>query len=133
MGDRTYQVSEAYLIGQALEAQGRVDQAEEWLATEPLLEARSQRTKASWRHGSWPAAGSWTRPRPSPAPHSRARGEPPVPLFADPGFTLAEILVAQGRTGEARVEAEACLRRYEAKGIPPLAERARALLAGQSR
>jgi len=44
------------------------------------------------------------------------------------GFTLAEILARAGRTDEAREEAEACLGRYDAKGIAPLMEKARALL-----
>lgn len=57
------------------------------------------------------------------------RGESPVPLFADPRFTLAEILASAGRTDEARTEANACLRRYQAKGIVPLTEKALALLA----
>jgi tetratricopeptide (TPR) repeat protein len=56
-------------------------------------------------------------------------GESSVPLFADPRFTLAEILVRAGRVEEARREAERCLRRYEAKGIVPLERRAHALLA----
>jgi hypothetical protein len=55
-------------------------------------------------------------------------GESYVP-FADPRFTLAEILVRAGRAEEARREAERCLRRYEAKGIVPLERRAHALLA----
>jgi hypothetical protein len=52
-----------------------------------------------------------------------------VPLFADPRFTLAKTLALMGRTDEARTEAEACLRRYQAKGIVPLMEKAQALLA----
>jgi hypothetical protein len=56
-------------------------------------------------------------------------GDLPVPITVDPRFVLAEILVRAGRTTEARTEAERCLIRYEAKGIVPLAEKARALLA----
>jgi hypothetical protein len=56
-------------------------------------------------------------------------GESPVPGFADPRFTLAEILARAGRTEEAREAAEQSLRRYGAKGIVPLMEKARALLA----
>jgi len=44
-------------------------------------------------------------------------------------FTLAEILARAGRTEEARQAAEQSLRRYQAKGIVPLTEKARALLA----
>ena len=55
--------------------------------------------------------------------------ESPVPLFADPRFTLAEILARAGRTEEARQAAEQSLRRYQAKGIVPLIEKARLLLA----
>ncbi|HEX4518734.1 MAG TPA: hypothetical protein VH063_04035 [Gaiellaceae bacterium] len=57
-------------------------------------------------------------------------GERPVPLFADPRFTLAEILARTGRTEESREAAEQSLRLYDAKGIVPLMEKAGALLAG---
>jgi len=56
-------------------------------------------------------------------------GELPVPAFADPRFTLAEIFARAGRTEEARHAAAQSLRRYQAKGIVPLMEKARALLA----
>ena len=54
--------------------------------------------------------------------------ETPVPLTIDPRFVLAEILLCSGRTAEAAAEAEACLLRYHAKGIVPLAEKTRAFL-----
>ena len=59
----------------------------------------------------------------------RGSGAPHVPLFADPCFTLAEILALAGRTEEARQFAEQSLRRYQAKGIVPLANKARIFLA----
>ena len=52
-----------------------------------------------------------------------------MPLFGDPRFPLAEILARAGRTEEARKAAEQSLRRHQAKGIVPLADKARALLA----
>ena len=39
MGDVTYQASEALLIAEALELQGRTDEAEEWLATSIAIDA----------------------------------------------------------------------------------------------
>ncbi len=56
-------------------------------------------------------------------------GEVPVPGACDVRLTLAEILVRMGRNEEAREAAEACLRRFESKGIVPLATRAKALVA----
>ena len=54
--------------------------------------------------------------------------ELPVPSFADARFTLAEILHRAGREEEAAEAAARCLERYEAKGIVPLVEKAKALL-----
>jgi tetratricopeptide (TPR) repeat protein len=129
MRDRTYQAAEAYLVAQALEAQGRVDEAEQWMviAHEPsddldpeelILEAQ-----ITSRRGHLDDAQRLAR-------SALEQGdEPPVPIFADPRFTLAQILARMGRTDEARTEAEACLRRYQAKGIVPLMEKAQALLS----
>ena len=128
MGDRTYQASEAHLIAQALEAQGRVDDAGRWLErsygeddSDPdsltlraqILARRDRLDEAERLARSALAIGA----------------EPSVPQFADARFTLAQILARKGANGAAREEAERCLRRYEAKGIVPLVERARALIA----
>ena len=129
MGDRTYQVAEAFLIGKALEAQGRVDEAERWLATAEGLGGASDdpgdldlRARIMFRRARLVEAERLARSELAQS------GESPVPSFADPRFTLAEILTLMGRGVEARVEVESCLRRYEAKGIVPLMDRARALL-----
>jgi class 3 adenylate cyclase len=128
MGDRTYQASEAYLVTQALEAQGRADEAEEWLVTSEELGDPDRldlvlRAQIMARRGLLDDAEKLAR-------SALEQGdETPVPLFADPRFTLAEILARTGRADEAREQAEACLRRYDAKGIIPLMEKARALLA----
>ena len=128
MGDRTYQASEAYLVSSALSSQGRMDEAEAWLRTaEELgdpdaLDAGLQASVAA-SHGHLDEAESLARA-------ALAQGdEQPTPLFTDPRFTLAEILARSGRMEEAREEAEICRRRYEAKGIAPMIERAQALLA----
>ncbi len=129
MSDRTYQASEAYLVAQALEAQGRVDEAEQWmlLAKEPgdgvdpeelVLEAQIMARRGLLDDAQRLARSALDQD-----------GEPPVPLFADPRFTIAKILAGMGRTEEAREHAQACLRRYQAKGIVPLIEEAQALLA----
>jgi ATP/maltotriose-dependent transcriptional regulator MalT len=128
MGDRTYQASEANLVAKALVAQDRADEADEWrvLGAElgdpdsvdldlqaQILACRGLLDDAERCARSALAAGD----------------EPVVPVFADPRFTLAEILARTGRAHEARQEIEACVRRYETKGIVPLLEKARALLA----
>jgi class 3 adenylate cyclase/tetratricopeptide (TPR) repeat protein len=128
MGDRAYQASEAHLISMALEAQGRVDEAEQWLVIseafgDPDRFDRVLRAQIMARRGLLDDAERLAR-------SALERGdESPVPLFADPRFTLAEILARAGRADEAREEAEACLRRYEAKGIVPLMDKVRTLLA----
>jgi hypothetical protein len=128
MGDRTYQASEAHLISMALEAQGRVDEAEEWLVTseafgDPDRFARNLRALIMARRGLLDDAERLAR-------SALEQGdESAVPLFADPRLTLAEVLARAGRADEAREEAEACLRRYEVKGIVPLIDKVRALLA----
>jgi class 3 adenylate cyclase/tetratricopeptide (TPR) repeat protein len=129
MGDRTYQGSEAHLIAKALEAQGRSAEAEEWLRianefgdpADPERLALEAQIMA--RRGLLDDAEKLARSA------LEGGGESPVPGFADPRFTLAEILARAGRTEEAREAAEQSLRRYGAKGIVPLMEKARALLA----
>jgi hypothetical protein len=129
MGDRIYQASEANLVGEALAAQGRVDEAEQWLAIahqpggpadwgELVLQARIMLHRGLLGDAETLARAALEQ-----------GGEIPVPISADPRFTLAEILASSGRNDEARYEAEQCLRRYEVKGIVPLTEKARALLA----
>lgn len=126
MGDRTYQASQAHLMAMAIEAQGRVEDAERWLAIagqpgEPDAVAVAAQIQA--RRGHLDDAERLARSA------LELGSEQPVPEFADARFTLAQILVRTGRNEEARQAAEACMRRYEAKGIVPLMERARALLA----
>jgi class 3 adenylate cyclase/tetratricopeptide (TPR) repeat protein len=129
MGDRTFQSAEAHLIARALEAQGRADEAEEWLAiandpvdqTDPEVLVLEAQIMA--RRGLLDDAERLAQ---SALDHG---GESPVPNFGDPRFMLAQILARTGRTEEARQAAEQSLRRYEAKGIVPLMEKARALLA----
>jgi class 3 adenylate cyclase/tetratricopeptide (TPR) repeat protein len=131
MGDRTFQASEAYLIGEALATQGRLDEAEEWLEIGREIGGTDDRDSAGielealimTRRGHLDKAENLARTALAEA------YEAPVPLTIDPRFVLAEILLQQGRTAEAGAEAEACLLRYNAKGIVPLAEQARALLA----
>jgi tetratricopeptide (TPR) repeat protein len=129
MGDVTYQASEALLIAQALELQGRTDEAEEWLTTsneiddtpdDPdslVVEARILARRGRLDDAIELARGTL----------DRAGGQQVVP-FADAGFTLAELLMRAGRNDEAALAAEECLRRYEAKGIVPLIRQAKALL-----
>ena len=126
MGDRTFQAAEAHLMAMALEAQGRVDDADRWLtisgqpgeAHTIAVEAQIQA-----RRGNLEAAERLARSALEPG------DERHVPQFADPRFTLAQILARMGRDEEARQAAEQSMRRYEAKGIVPLMARARALLA----
>ncbi len=127
MRDRTYQASQAYLIAKALEAQGRADEADEWrVIAEELGDPDSAdldlQARIMARRGLLDDAEKLARSA------LERGGESSVP-FADPRFTLAEILVRAGRVEEARREAESCLRRYEAKAIVPLERRAHALLA----
>lgn len=128
MGDRTYQSSEAHLIAQALEAQGRVDDAERWLERsygEDDLDPDSLTLRAQilMRRDRLEDAERLARSALALGP------EPSVPQFADPRFTLAQILAGRAENGAAREQAERCLQRYEAKGIVPLMEQARALIA----
>jgi class 3 adenylate cyclase/tetratricopeptide (TPR) repeat protein len=128
MGDRTFQSTEAHLIAEALEAQGRFDEAEEWQKvyeglSDPDDAVVALRAKILARRGHLGDAESLVRSQ------LEQGSEPLVPNFTDARFTLAEILALAGRTEEAREAAEQCLRRYEAKGIVPLVEKARALLA----
>ncbi|HUK94853.1 MAG TPA: adenylate/guanylate cyclase domain-containing protein [Gaiellaceae bacterium] len=128
MGDRTYQASEAYLVSSALTAQGRMDEAETWLSSAQALgdpdalDLVLQARIAAGR-GRLGEAESLARA-------ALAQGdERHVPLFEDPRFTLAEILAHSGKSGEARDQAGACLRRFQAKGIVPMIESVEALLA----
>ena len=53
----------------------------------------------------------------------------PCPRSRIARFTLAEILHRAGREEEAAEAAARCLERYEAKGIVPLVQKTKALLA----
>jgi class 3 adenylate cyclase/tetratricopeptide (TPR) repeat protein len=131
MGDRTFQPTEASLIGETLAAQGRLDEAEQWLAIRRGIGDADDEEPANIglealimaRRGHLDKAEELVRRC------LALDGDTPVPLVLDPRFTLAEILLQAGRVAEAETEAEACLARYEAKGIVPLAQNARVLLA----
>jgi tetratricopeptide (TPR) repeat protein len=126
MGDRTFQAAEAHLMAMALEAQGRVDDAKRWLTISGQPgESHTIAVKAQIdaRRGNLEDAERLARSA------LELGSEQPVPEFADPRFTLAQTLARMGRNEEARQEAEQSMRLYAAKGIVPLMERARALLA----
>jgi tetratricopeptide (TPR) repeat protein len=131
MGDRTFQATQAFLFGETQAAQGRLDEAVQWLATRREIADADDHEPAGLalealilaRRGHLEKAEKLVRR------YLAMEGDLPVPLVIDPRFTLAEILLQAGRAAEAQTEAEACLTRYEAKGIVPLAEDARALLA----
>ena len=126
MGDRSYAAATARWVAQTLEVQGRVDEAEEWLATadgfDTVFQELGLRAQLMARRGQLDEAERLARAA------LDGGEEYPVPQFQDPRFTLAEILGRAGRSREAREHAEVCLRRYEAKGIAPLIEKARALI-----
>ena len=129
MGDRTYQASEAHLIAEALDAQGRCDEAEEWLAIHEELGDPGDPADVALRARIMARRGLLGDAEKLARSALEQGSESPVPNFTDPRFTLAEILARAGRTEEARQAAEQSLRRYQAKGIVPLMEKARALLA----
>ena len=131
MGDVTYQASEALLIAEALELQGRTDEAEEWLTTSNEIDdtpddpdALVVQARILARRGDLDEA---IEARSSG--HSTEPVRQQVVPFADAGFTLAELLMRAGRYDEAARAAEECLHRYEAKGIVPLIQKTNALLA----
>ena len=116
------------MIGETLAAQGRLDEAAQWLAIrreigdvdddEPAglaLEALilARRGHLEKRRSSCGALLPWTATL-------------PVPLVIDPRFTLAEILLQAGRTAEAETEAEACLPLRGEGNRPPRRGRASA-------
>jgi len=130
MGDVSYQGEESLLIAEALEFQGRIDEAEEWLTISNEIEERSNdqdaralRARLLARRGRLEEAAELARSA------LQLGGQPDVPTTRDARFTLAEILSRLGRSDEAVQAAEECLRRYEAKGIVPLVQKTRVLLA----
>jgi class 3 adenylate cyclase/tetratricopeptide (TPR) repeat protein len=129
MGDRTFQASEANLIAEALEARGRSDEAEEWLAVYDGLGDPGDSVVVALRARIMASRGLLGEAEKLVRSALEEGSESPVPNFTDPRFTLAEILARAGRTEEARKAAEEALRRYEAKGIVPRMEKAQALLA----
>jgi tetratricopeptide (TPR) repeat protein len=129
MGDRTYQAGEAYLIAEALEAQGRSEEAEKWLAVHDELGDPGERADSALRAKIMARRGLLDDAEELARFELEQGSESPVPNFTDPRFTLAEILARAGRTEEARQAAEEALERYEAKGIVPRMEEAQALLA----
>ena len=130
MGDRTYQAAEAHLTARALEADGRLDEAEEWLLIGKALDDPSDpgglvvQAQIMAHRGLLDEAEQLART----ALEQTGGDGRHVPSFGDPCFTLAEILALAGRTEEARQAAKQSLRRYQAKGIVPLANKARMFL-----
>ena len=129
MGDLAYQATEALLVAEALELQGRIDEAEEWLAISTAIDEDPDdpdvvvvHARLLARRGHLDAAIQLARAALDRGP------ETSVP-FADARFTLAQILTLAGRSDEAAQAAEQCLERYEAKGIVPLIQKTNALLA----
>jgi tetratricopeptide (TPR) repeat protein len=127
MGDRTYQASEASLVAEALEAQGRIDEAEEWI--ERSLQDRDPdpddlvvRARILARRGQLGEAEAVIRSALELQPQSL------ISYGTDAHLALAEVLARDGRPDEARIAGEDALRRFEAKGVIPLVSRARALL-----
>jgi tetratricopeptide (TPR) repeat protein len=128
MGDRTFRAAEAYLVAKALLAQGRTDEAERWLViavehSDSDGDDLDLQAQIMARRGLLDEAERLVRSA------LEAGSESPTPVKADPRFTLAEILARTGRIEEARQATEQSLRAYEAKGIVPLVEKARTLLA----
>ena len=129
MGDRTYQATEALLVAEALELQGRTDEAAEWLAISNAIDETPDdpdvvvvQARLLARRGQLDEAIQLarvsTRPgRRNPGAVRRCALHPrPDP---DP----------RGHNDEAIQAAEQCLERYEAKGIVPLIQKTNALLA----
>ena len=124
MGDLTYEASQALLIASALEAQGRIDEAEEWLVScaelgDPDRADLALHAQIMVRRGDLEAAEMLARQALAEGPELTGAG-----IFGDPLFTLAEVLTRRGRLDEAREAVEQSLRCYEAKGIAPLIEQA---------
>jgi tetratricopeptide (TPR) repeat protein len=130
MGDLTYQASEALLIAEALELQGRTAEAEEWLAISNEIDDNPDDPDALVLQARLLARVGLLDEAIELAQSALDSGaELPVPTFADARFTLAEIFSLAGRNEEAAQAAEQCLERYEAKGIVPLIRKTKALLA----
>ena len=127
MGDRTYQASEASLVAEALEAQGRIDEAEEWIELslqdrDPDPDDLVVRARILARRGQLGEAEAVIRSALELQPQAL------ISYGTDAHLALAEVLARDGRPDEARIAGEDALRRFEAKGVIPLVSRARALL-----
>jgi class 3 adenylate cyclase/tetratricopeptide (TPR) repeat protein len=130
MGDLTYQASEGLLIAAALERQERTEEAEQWLATSNAVSGSADDPDALVVQARLLARRGLLQEAIEVARSALDGGaELPVPSFSDARFTLAEILHRAGREEEAAEAAARCLERYEAKGIVPLVQKAKALLA----
>ena len=129
MGDVTYRASEALLLAQALELQGRADEADEWLATAGSIDDYPDDPDALVIRARLLAQRGHLEEAARLAQSALDRGVEVAVPFVDARFTLAEILIRSGRHAEAAQAAEECLHRYEAKGIVPLIQKAKALLA----
>ena len=130
MGDRTFLATQALLIAQALEAQGRIDEADAWLTTSAEIRAGDADADELVLRARIAAARGRLDEAEDLVLTALAEGaESPVAFDLDPFQTLAEILVRAGRGDEAREAAQESLRRFEGKGVVPLVQRANALLA----
>ena len=106
MGDVTYQASEALLIAEALELQGRTDEAEEWLTTSNEIDDTPDDPDALVVQARILARRGASTRQSSSLEGTRPSAEQVVPPFADAGFTLAELLMRAGRYDEATRAAE---------------------------
>ena len=130
MGDLTYQASEGLLVAGALERQERTDEAEEWLAISNSVAGSADDPDVLVVQARLLARRGRVQEAIDVARSALDRGaELPVPSFSDARFTLAEVLHRAGREEEAAEAATRCLERYEAKGIVPLVQKAKLLLA----
>jgi class 3 adenylate cyclase len=128
MGDVVYQTSQAIWLSEALERQGRADEAEEWLGVVARLDPGEDgtiatvRARLALRRGDLEGAERLAR-------FAVSRfSEKPVSDVSDAPFTLAEVHLRLGRVDEARRGFDACLRRYQVKGVVPLIQEAQAML-----
>ena len=128
MGDVVYQTAEGLLLANALERQGRLGEATEWIDRVASLGEGAEAAEIAATR----ARIALRRDDLDEAERQRATiegsPEPVVPGFPDPRLTLAEIHAHAGRVEEARGELERCLGRYEAKGIVPLINEAQSML-----
>ena len=123
MGDVVYQTAEGLLLADALERQGRLGEATEWIDRVASLGEGAEAAEIAATR----ARIALRRDDLDEAERQRATiegsPEPVVPGFPDPRLKLAEIYAHAGRVEEARGELERRLGRYEAQGHRPAGQR----------